>query len=415
MKKMLAVTMSTASLTFYKILSGFIVAKIVAIYTGPSGIALLGQLQSLITALNGVVVAPVGNGIVRYTSANAPGDYDSCSKWWRAAIILSLCLLFIVASMGILGRNYIASFLLKESSYQWVVILCCLVLPLSIVNTAFVSVINGEQKYKRFIGVGFASNTLSTISVLLLIYFYGLSGALVAVAINTSIAGGVVLLVSLREPWFKFKYWFGQVNKQHLKDIGGYVLMAITAAIATPLALMQLRLYLVNFAGWESAGQWQAVWKISEVYLSIITMALSTFYLPQLSKIKSGEEIKVEIWRTAKVVLPIVIVLAFFVYILRDFIIYVLFTKDFIPARDLFSIQLVGDVVKIFAWLFAFPMLSRGATKWFIFSEVFFSCTLVVFGYYFIKSFGAHGANFAYLVNYIIYFIFVFFNINKIV
>ncbi len=60
-------------------------------------------------------------------------------------------------------------------------------------------------------------------------------------------------------------------------------------------------------------------------------------------------------------------------------------------------------------------MLSRGATKWFIFSEVFFSCTLVVFGYYFIKSFGAHGANFAYLVNYIIYFIFVFFNINKIV
>ncbi|MGQ7101522.1 hypothetical protein ACUOAQ_28665, partial [Escherichia sp. SP-MK] len=181
---------------------------------------------------------------------------------------------------------------LKESSYQWVVILCCLVLPLSIVNTAFVSVINGEQKYKRFIGVGFASNTLSTISVLLLIYFYGLSGALVAVAINTSIAGGVVLLVSLREPWFKFKYWFGQVNKQHLKDIGGYVLMAITAAIATPLALMQLRLYLVNFAGWESAGQWQAVWKISEVYLSIITMALSTFYLPQLSKIKSGEEIK---------------------------------------------------------------------------------------------------------------------------
>ncbi|MGQ7194411.1 O-antigen translocase, partial [Escherichia sp. HC-TM1] len=260
MKKMLAVTMSTASLTFYKILSGFIVAKIVAIYTGPSGIALLGQLQSLITALNGVVVAPVGNGIVRYTSANAPGDYDSCSKWWQAAIILSLCLLFIVASMGILGRNYIASFLLKESSYQWVVILCCLVLPLSIVNTAFVSVINGEQKYKRFIGVGFASNTLSTISVLLLIYFYGLSGALVAVAINTSIAGGVVLLVSLREPWFKFKYWFGQVNKQHLKDIGGYVLMAITAAIATPLALMQLRLYLVNFAGWESAGQWQAVW-----------------------------------------------------------------------------------------------------------------------------------------------------------
>ncbi|MGQ7189516.1 hypothetical protein ACUODJ_45720, partial [Escherichia sp. HC-CC] len=84
-------------------------------------------------------------------------------------------------------------------------------------------------------------------------------------------------------PPISFKYWFGQVNKQHLKDIGGYVLMAITAAIATPLALMQLRLYLVNFAGWESAGQWQAVWKISEVYLSIITIGNTTLAVLHIS------------------------------------------------------------------------------------------------------------------------------------
>lgn len=56
MKKMLSVTLTTGVLTLYKILSGFIIAKIVALYTGPTGIAMLGQLQSLLTALNGVVI-----------------------------------------------------------------------------------------------------------------------------------------------------------------------------------------------------------------------------------------------------------------------------------------------------------------------------------------------------------------------
>ena len=59
MKKLLKVTASTGVLTLAKMAMGFVIAKVVAIYTGPSGMALLGQIQGVVTALNGIVNAPV--------------------------------------------------------------------------------------------------------------------------------------------------------------------------------------------------------------------------------------------------------------------------------------------------------------------------------------------------------------------
>lgn len=415
MKKMFAVTLTTGALTLYKIFSGFIIAKIVALYTGPAGIAMLGQLQSLLTAMNGIVISPVGNGIVKHTASNVHHGYESCSRWWRASFLFSFGLILIVLPLGLYFNEFISLHIFNNTAFSWLVTLCCLVLPLSVINTAFISVINGEQRYKRYVSVGFISTTISTIVVISLVFFYKLPGALIAAALNTSIAGLVIFFISIREPWLRCKYWFGIVELKYIKDIGRYVLMAITAAIATPAALIIIRNFLIDFSGWSNAGQWQAVWKISEVYLAVITMALSTFYLPQLSKLKNAQEIKSEIWKAVKFILPVVIIMALFVYFLRDLIITILFTKDFYEARNLFSVQLVGDVVKILAWLFAFPMLSRGATKWFVFSEIFFATTLVVFSYFLIRKVGVQGANWAYLINYVLYFAFVFLNLDNII
>jgi len=80
-----------------------------------------------------------------------------------------------------------------------------------------------------------------------------------------------------------------------------------------------------------------------------------------------------------------------------------LFTNEFREARNLFAIQLVGDVIKIVAWLFAFPMLSRGAVKWYLLTELFFGVVFISLSFILIPIFMLHGANYAYLLSYIIY------------
>jgi len=59
--------------------SGVLIAKVVAVYTGPSGMAMLGQVQSLVAALTGIAGAPGGNGLVRYTAECNKRGFDACA------------------------------------------------------------------------------------------------------------------------------------------------------------------------------------------------------------------------------------------------------------------------------------------------------------------------------------------------
>jgi len=145
----------------------------------------------------------------------------------------------------------------------------------------------------------------------------------------------------------------------------------------------------------------------------VITMALGTYYLPRLSSLVGPDAIVSEIHKTARIVLPIVAILALSVYLLRDVAIWLLFTPKFNAARDLFAVQLCGDVIKIASWLYAYPMLSRGATKWFIGTEVVFSLSFVVLTHIFVSYAGIKGVTIAYLVNYFIYFFVIFLNVRK--
>jgi len=189
--------------------------------------------------------------------------------------------------------------------------------------------------------------------------------------------------------------------------------MAITSALTVPISLIFVRTILIEQVGWIAAGHWQAVWKISEVYLGVITIALGTYYLPRLSSLVGVDAIVNEIHKTALIVLPIVAILALGVYLLRDFAIWLLFTNEFYTARDLFAIQLCGDVIKIASWLYAYPMLSRGATKWFIGTEIIFSFSFVGLTYMFVSYAGVKGVTVAYLLNYLIYFSVTFLNVKR--
>ena len=142
-------------------------------------------------------------------------------------------------------------------------------------------------------------------------------------------------------------------------------------------------------------------------------MALGTYYLPRLSSLVGVDAIVSEIHRTARIVLPIAVILALSIYLLRDVAIWLLFSDEFSSARNLFAIQLCGDVIKIASWLYAYPMLSRGATKWFMATELLSSIIFVILTYFFVSYVGIEGATIAYLVSYFIYFISVFLNVNK--
>lgn len=414
MRRLLKVTAMTGLLTLLKMAMGFVIAKVVAIYTGPTGMAMLGQVQSMVSSLNGVINAPVGSGIVRYTAEKKEQGFEACAPWWRAAVQWVLIISAITIPSGLLLAEHIANLLFQDKTLAWIVMATVCVLPLSAIGTLCNSVINGQQLYRRYVGLGMLSALISGSVMLTMIVMANIQGALLAAAVQAALIGLVMLIANLRQPWSRLQYWWGCTTQEARKAIGGYMLMAITTALTVPISLILVRTILIEHVGWEAAGHWQAVWKISEVYLGVITMALGTYYLPRLSSLVGVDAIVSEIHKTALVIIPIVAIMAVGIYLLRDVAIWLLFTDEFKSARDLFAIQLCGDVIKIVSWLYAYPMLSRGRAKWYMATEILFSLFFVIISYILIISVGISGATLGYLVNYSLYCVFMYFNVKRI-
>ena len=86
-------------------------------------------------------------------------------------------------------------------------------------------------------------------------------------------------------------------------------MMSVMAGFIAPLAQIFVRDKIINDFGFNAAGQWQTVSRISDFYLSFVISVLSVYYLPKLSELKEISEVKKEIYATLKLVIPVVILL----------------------------------------------------------------------------------------------------------
>ena len=103
--------------------------------------------------------------------------------------------------------------------------------------------------------------------------------------------------------------------------------------------------------------------------------------------------------------LPAVAAASFMVWLLRDFAIWLLFTDKFTGMRDLFAWQLVGDVLKVGAYVFGYLVIAKAALRFYILTEVTQFALLTLSAYWLIPAHGAVGAAQAYMLTYIIYFL----------
>jgi PST family polysaccharide transporter len=212
----------------------------------------------------------------------------------------------------------------------------------------------------------------------------------------------------VRTPWFRLSHLFGRMDKAVAKNLAKYTAMALTTAATVPLSHILIRNHLGQTLGWEAAGYWEAMWRLSGAYLMLVSTTLSVYYLPRFSELKTSAEIKKEIITGFRVIFPLVIIFSLLMYLLRNFIIEKLFSIEFLPMSELFFWQLIGDVLKIGSWLFAFVILGKSMTIVYISTEIFFASSFYVLASAFVSIFGLLGVSIAHALNYFLYLIVVF-------
>ena len=376
--------------------------KIVAVYLGTNGIFLLGQLKDFLRLSNVLSGFGIENGIIKYTSQFQESD-EELKKILSTSFKIHLIFSLISSILILFFSNIIAEYLsLDFESKYYFLVLSISVISFSI-HTLLMSIINGIKRIKLYVTINVVSVIISAIVMITLVLKYAVIGALYALIINQIITLAVTCILFYLYKPFKISLLFSGFDFNYFKKLSSFSIMAITGPTCLIISTFIVRYYISDEFDTNFAGSWEAMWRISTIYLLFLISTFKFYLIPTFSKL-NNEDLKEEVFKIWKVVIPIIIIITAGVYLLRDIIITVLLSKEFFLINEIIFFHLLGDIIKINCWVLGNILISKADTKAFVFFQIEWSVIFVVLSYFLINAYGFWGVSLAYFITYIIHF-----------
>ncbi|MES2863846.1 MAG: O-antigen translocase [Bacteroidota bacterium] len=381
--QLIKVSSFTSISTFIKIVATFISAKVLAVFTGPAGVAMLGQLTNFITILIQVSTAATGTGIVKLT-----GEFKEEKSELKKVIDTSFTinLLFsIVVLIGILlFQNQLTLFVFNDLKYKWLLYFIAIGTPFIAINNFILSVISGLQYFKKYVIINIFASIISVLLTVFLVYFYTIDGALLAYVL-TQISIFLVTLFYSKSVQWKETITF-QIDKKIVKKLSHFSLYVIVSAFCFPFAQILVRNLIIDKLGIDSAGIWEGTNRISSMYLLLIASAIGVYFFPRISSLKTIQEVNKELSFALKIFCSATIIAGSLLLLLKGFIIPLVLSDKFLPINEILIFQVLGDVFLIAKMLLSMVLLSRAKTTIMIFFEIIFTGIYIISNYYFISN-----------------------------
>ena len=377
----------TAASTLVKIGAGLLVGKLLAVSFGPAGLGLAANFRQLITVLGVLAGAGIFNGVTKYVA-----QYHDNPQQLRRVVGTSSAMVLgfstLMALVFVLAAAPISQGLFGNTDYQGLVRLVALVQMGIAWGNLLLALMKGFRDA--------AGNALSLIvgSLIGVLAYYvsyrlgGYEGALLGLALIPALVVIPAVIMLIKRGVIPLSYLKPSWDNGLAGQLSKFTLMALITAQYS----------------WDEVGIWQGVSSISDAYLQFITASFSVYLLPTLSRLTEKRDITREVVKSLKFVLPAVAAASFTVWLLRDFAIWLLLSNKFTAMRDLFAWQLVGDVLKVGAYVFGYLVIAKASLRFYILAEVSQFTLLMVFAHWLIPAHGALGAAQAYMATYIVYF-----------
>lgn len=385
--------------TATKMLAGLVISKALAIYVGPSGLALVGQFQNFTQLLMTAAKGAIDTGVTKYT-AEYGSDSERLAKLFSTAFRISLASSAVVGLVLVIASDRFSSYFLHTESYGYVVVVFGFTIGLFVLNNLLLCILNGLHEIRTYIVINVVQSLFNLVLTSVLIALFRLDGALIALVTNQSLILVIVLWKLRRHPLIRPANFLKGFDAGDARRLSRYALMTVVSAVVGPVSTMLVRGHITQTIGLTEAGYWQAAWYISSVYLTVVTTSLAVYYLPKLSATTENHEIRTELKGGYLTIMPIVALMALGIYASKALIVKLLFTAEFTPMLVLFKWMLIGDVVKLASWLFSYLMLAKAMTKAFVSTEIIFSSSFVLLTMALTPHYGLEGVMIAHALNY---------------
>lgn len=390
--------------------TAFIAVKAMALLIGPAGIALMGNFRSFLTTLQSVSTLGIREGVVKFISEKKD-DEAALKKVFSTAFLVVLVASLLLGIAVFLSSELLDDYLFPNASYVSVFKTTAFLVPLSAVHIFLLAVLNGFHRYKKVIGITIILSVLGLGIMLVLMWFFGIEGALLAAVIGES----VILIVTLSvagKPIFRL-FAVSHYSKYYFKGFLQYSVMALVTAVVLPLTFILIRNTIIHQLSVDEAGYWEALNRISGIYMVFVTSGLTLYYFPRLSELTTDWAFKGEVLNYYKTLVPLFLIALTGIYFLRDWIILLVLSADFTGIGDFMIWQLAGDLLKVMSLAFGYQILAKAMIGKYIFIELLFGVLFYVLSVYFMGISGLSGVVQAYFVANLINFTVMLFLFRK--
>ena len=387
-----------------KIIAGILTSKAIAIFIGVEGMALIGNLRNFLSAVQSFAILGFYNGLVKYI-AEFKNDVLQLSKTLSTAYYLGFFSTILMSFFCYYNADSINVFLFSSNyNYAYVIKVLALALPFYSLNLFCFSIMNGFSKYRMLLVINIIGQILGLSITLLLIYQNNIDGALVSAVITPSLILLMTLVAIFNQKSLVSSVKITNVSLDILKKFSPFAIMALVSAIALPLISIVIRNYIIDTVGIKQAGYWEAMNRISDYYLMFITSIMTLYILPRFNEIDNKKEFRKEVFNFYKSVIPIFGAGLILIYILRQYVVTLVFSDAIQPVEDLCFWQLLGDVIKVLSVVIAYQFIAKKMFWHFIIIEIFLVVIMYFSSVYLIDAFGVRGAVMGHFVSYLMHY-----------
>lgn len=386
-------------------LIGILRVKMLALLVGPAGVGILGAL-SAISSL-GTTIAAIGSDTAGTRRiALSSGDPGAVAR--IRTVLLAIAVLHGLVSVAVFyaARFDIAYWVFGNAGYADEIALLGVAVALSLIAGLQIAQLQGLGQAGTVARVAVLSSLLGTAFGLLAVWHLGVGGIIVLVLAQPALAALVAFgytsrlskpqSSSLRARWLATDWW--GIVSQGAAYMGSYVMLALV-----PLAIRAL---VIRELGMEAAGHFHASWTMSVIYVGFLLNAMSADYFPRLTALIDDRRaatslVNDQVQLGLAIGGPILLVML----AAAPWLVPILYSREFLPAVEIFQWQALGNLMKIAGWPIAFIAMARGLSLQFFLVELIWSTVFFVVAWVGLPHLGLAATGLGFAAGCTVYFL----------
>lgn len=388
--------MGSGMVTFLNAVRVFVVNKLLAVFLPPSAFACVGQFMNILTMGQATSSLALQNGWVSLSAQNKD-NLERLRGVWRGGFRLTTFATIATAVVAVLLcfsvplENFFPG--VHPRLVQAAILFALPGVFATNVITITSSVMNGLGHYRRWALINMVSSLWQMLWVAFFLYTGRLS-VLSIVATQSVVAGIFAAQIASRAG-----FSLNEIRKTAL-DIRApwfsYAMMGIVPMVLTPVVLTFMRQTVGENLGWNAAGIWQGIWKISDFLTAFFSAILGVIILPKVSE----KLTKREFWGMFRPILlkslALALVAVVVLYIGRSLLVAVMLSSAYAGAADYMMLQLLGDFFRVGGWALGLVLIARRETRKFLMLEICSQLVLASATYVFVRLYEFEGPMMAY-------------------